>query len=114
MNVEDLEAGLKRAWSSSTPKSGVLSFVVIFGVGLGFGWSLHNHLWRKKDFDYTLTRAISVTAHCKLVSEDDVWLSIERRLGRDRSILRTEDKLAALDYLFDRIQYKNCVSPGPR
>lgn len=113
MNKEELSNALQEAFAPPKSKSALTGLAVVCVICVSAGWALHNFYWRSNDFDYAVARAIDISAQCKGISYDDQWRRIEARTGRSRSLLRLDDKLVALDYLFDRISLEKCLATSP-
>ena len=114
MKDDDLTDRLSDLWRQIAPPPRVPAFVFVFIVGGLSGWIAHNHYWRANDLDYALNRAISTTAACKGVGVDEQVRRVEARLSKPRTLFTLDDKLVALDFVFDRLQLANCFRPTGR
>ena len=96
------------------PKFALTHLIPALALSLGMvcGWAMHNHLWRKTEMDYTLDRAVAYIARCSGVPADQHIRAMESRVGRARSLFRIDDKLTAIDYVFDRLESRLCTAPG--
>lgn len=110
MKEDELKSALAKAWRHVSPRPNVASCIFIFVVGASAGWAGHNWLWRSDSLDYAIRRAIELSATCKDITIDEQVRNIEDRIGRPASLFRLDDKLLALDYVFDRIEADECLA----
>ena len=75
------------------------------------GWYLHNTYWRKSELDYSLQRAVTILAACKDVPYATLIRQIEIHIARPHPAFQLDDKLIALDYVFDRMEARHCGQP---
>ncbi|MDF1606983.1 hypothetical protein PZ897_02205 [Hoeflea sp. YIM 152468] len=88
---------------------GALSAITV-GAGIITGWYLHNTYWRQAEFDYTLSRAAGQLAYCKGISRSELMRNIEDHIARPSRLFQLDDKLVALDFIFDRIEARGCIT----
>ena len=109
MRDDDLAGRLSDLWRQIAPPPRVPAFLLVFFIGGLAGWASHAQYWRAGDLDYALIRAVSVTARCKGISRQEQIRRIEARLDQPQELFTIDDKLVALDFAFDRLQFLNCL-----
>ncbi|WP_299830708.1 hypothetical protein [uncultured Roseobacter sp.] len=112
--MSEIEEAISRAWKNARPSKSYVPVVFAALIGCSVGWIAHNYYWRANDLDYALVRATTTTANCKNISLGEQVRRVEERIGKPRSLFTLDDKLVALDFVFDRLELANCFRPTGR
>ena len=75
--------------------------------------SIHDHRQQvhahHQDVKSLVFRFVNITARCEFVTREQLWHSIELRVGRPFPAMTAEDQLTALDFLLDEIETSQCL-----
>lgn len=114
MTPQEMQEKLNNLLSGRSASKAIMNGAIIVGLGIWGGYYVATRAYCNQQFDqnnmnYTLRRMSAMVTKCNGSPSENLIGIVEARVGRQYSNFSRRDQMAAIDYMLDLINSKQCI-----